>query len=41
MDEYPNLMKYLPFTKRRTVANNIANAVVASKTRLDDINIVK
>lgn len=41
MNEYPNLMKYLPFAKRRQVSNSICQAVVDKKMRLDDINIAK
>ncbi len=40
MSEYPNLMQYLPFSKRRTVALKICQAVVNLKSVLSDINIV-
>lgn len=40
MDEYPNLMKYLPFTKRRFVALKICQAVVTLKNNLNDKVIV-
>ena len=36
MDEYPNLMKYLPFTKRRFVALKICQAVVTLKNNLNN-----
>ncbi|EGR30479.1 vacuolar sorting protein, putative [Ichthyophthirius multifiliis] len=39
MDEYPNLMKYLPFSKRRQVAIKISQAVVNSKKHISDINL--
>ena len=40
MNEYPNLMQYLPFSKRRFVALKISQAVVNLKSVLSDKNIV-
>lgn len=40
MNEYPNLMKYLPFDKRRFVASKICQAVVSLRNRLNDKNVV-
>ncbi|KAL4451052.1 hypothetical protein ABPG74_021374 [Tetrahymena malaccensis] len=41
MDEYPNLMKYLPFSKRRQVAQKITQAVVSLKRNINDQNIAE
>ena len=40
MNEYPNLMQYLPFMKRRYVASKICQAVVNLKCVLNDKNVV-
>lgn len=40
MSEYPNLMQYLPFAKKRYVASKICQAVVSLKSILNDKNIV-
>lgn len=40
MDEYPKLMQFLPFSKRRTVAFKIAKTVVDSKKMMNDYEIV-
>lgn len=39
MNEYPNLMKHLPFSKRRYVAIKICWAVVNLNQQLDDHGI--
>jgi len=41
MNEYPNLMKYLPFTKRRLVAAKICQAVVNLKNILSNIPLTE
>jgi len=40
MNEYPNLMQYLPFTKRRYVSLKICQAVVNLKSSLSDKTVV-
>ena len=35
MNEYPNLMQYLPFTKRRKVAHKIVQAVTTLQAPID------
>lgn len=41
MNEYPNLMKYLPFTKRRLVAAKICQAVVALHNILSEFALTE
>jgi len=41
MDEFPKLMKYLPFMKRRQVSLKICQAVVNSAVPLDNIETVR
>ena len=41
MNEYPNLMKYLPFSKRRLVASKICQAVVNLKNTLNNIPLTE
>ena len=41
MNEYPNLMKYLPFAKRRLVAAKICQAVVNLKNILNNIPLTE
>ena len=41
MNEYPNLMKYLPFSKRRLVASKICQAVVNLKNTLSNIPLTE
>lgn len=41
MNEYPNLMKYLPFSKRRLVAIKICQAVVNLKNILNDLTLTE
>lgn len=41
MTEYPNLMKYLPFPKRRLVASKIAQAVVTLRNILNSLELTK
>ena len=40
MKDYPNLMGYLPYDKRKTVAVKICEAVISSKYKLDSKKIV-
>jgi len=39
MNEYPNLMKYLPFLKRRTVALKITQAVAHNARPLASLEL--
>lgn len=41
MKEYPTLMKYLKFKKRRNVAKNITKAVSRGQIYLSDTNVVE
>jgi uncharacterized protein Smg (DUF494 family) len=41
MKEYPTLMKYLKFKKRREVAKQIAKAVSKGSIELSDVNVVQ
>lgn len=41
MNEYPNLMKYLPFSKRRLVASKICQAVVNLKNILNNLPLTE
>ena len=41
MKEYPTLMKYLKFKKRRNVAKNITKAVSKGQIDLSDTNVVQ
>lgn len=41
MNEYPNLMKYLPFSKRRLVAGKICQAVVNLRNILSDVALTE
>lgn len=41
MNEYPTLMKYLKFKRRREVAKQIARAVSKGSIDLSDENLVK
>lgn len=39
LNEYPNLMKYLPFAKRRQVATKITQAVVTTGKKIENLEI--
>lgn len=41
MPEYPNLMNYLPYSKRKRVAMSICEAIIASETYLINLEIVE
>lgn len=41
MEEYPTLMKYLKFKRRREVAKQIAKAVSKRSIDLSDVNVVQ
>lgn len=41
MKEYPTLMKYLKFKRRREVAKQIARAVAKGSIDLSDVNVVQ
>ena len=41
MSEYPNLMAYLPFSKRKKVAIRICEAIISSHTYLINCSIIE
>lgn len=41
MTHYPNLMKFLKFNNRKTVALRIVKAVLKAKKKLDNLEIVE